>query len=613
METIPSLSMSSLLPIAPVLSSSSTHLSLRECLFLESSFWEKHPPIAKHRRGKPYRLKALVFMCKTPTRDTQGLESLEFRRNSRFGTQTEAELLDLVEEEKSEILDFVTENGELVEEDFGTAKGELLNLAVENDISLVDEKEEENDERAERVVPIDSANEQDEICTKRDGDLNVGGLIKRIIGLPIEERVKILDLFESDGKSLTISDCNDILTALAKSGEHELAVSFFSELPRLGITPDSWSFSIMVECLCKKNEPDEALRFLEDMVGRGFRPNAVTFNRLMNCLCKRGRMKKAFEVVEIMSQMGCEPSIRTYNSLISGLCYVGRLEEAFELLRKIKNSSTSPDIYTYILVIDGFCKVGRSDEARELLEEAEEMDLLPNIGTYNSLLNGYCKEGRPLEGLHLLKRMQRGDCPPDFSSYSIILQGLLRWGEVSAAWRTYRKMRDAGFQVEERAVNTLLRGVCKQSVIDEKVLNDAMELLDAITEIGHNPSVYTYCLMVKALAIGGEIDKALFHLHEMVRIGYCPRMMTYNVVLRVLCGGGRGDDALDVLVLMIERGTIPSGSSFGILLGELCQQGRVLDAFGVYAAAIKRGVVLHWKPNKGFNVQTVIQHSQGVQ
>ncbi|KAJ8484600.1 hypothetical protein OPV22_017085 [Ensete ventricosum] len=600
--------MSSLLPIAPILSSSSPHLLCGESFFFESSFWEKHLPIAKHRRGKPYRLKALVFTCKTPTRGTRGLELLEFRRNSRFGTQTEAELLDLVEEEESEILDFVTEDGELVEEGLGTVKARPLNFAEENGMSVVDEKEEENDGRAERDVPIESANEQDETCTNRDGDLNVGGLIKRIIGLPIEERVKILDLFESDGKSLTISDCNDILTAVAKSGDHELAISFFSELPRLGITPDSWSFSIMVECLCKKKEPDEAMRFLEDMVRRGFRPNAVTFNRLMNCLCKRGRMKKAFVVVEIMSQMGCEPSIRTYNSLISGLCYVGRLEEAFELLRKIKNSSTSPDIYTYTLVIDGFCKVGKSYDARELLEEAEEMDLLPNIVTYNSLLNGYCKEGRPLEGLHLLKRMQRGDCPPDFTSYSIVLQGLLRWGEVSAAWRTYRKMRDAGFQVEEHAMNTLLGGVCRQSVIDEKVLNDAMEILDAITEIGHYPSAYTYCLMVQALAVGGRIDKALFHLHEMVRIGYCPRMMTYDVVLRVLCGGGRGDDALDVLVLMIERGTIPSKFSFGILLGELCQQGRVSDAFGVYAAATKRGVVPNWKPNKGFNVQKVIQH-----
>ncbi|XP_072983388.1 uncharacterized protein [Typha latifolia] len=456
------------------------------------------------------------------------------------------------------------------------------------------------------VVPI-IAEEKDNLTAndvkllasnKRNGRLHAGDLVKKIMSLPIEERFKVLDLLECDDKSLTISDYNDILTALVKAGEYDSAVTLFSELIRCGVSPDSWSFSVMVQCWCKKNEPDEAKRVLDDMVLSGYHPNVVTFTILVNCLCKRGRMKKAFEVFEIMSHVGCEPTIRTYNCLIGGLCYVGRLEEALQLLKKIKDSPKTPDIYTFTLVIDGFCKVGQVDKAMELLRESQEMGLVPTIVTFNALLNGYCKEGRPLEALHLLREMQDVNCLPDFISYSIVLQGLLKRGELSAAWKTFKKMEEAGFQADGRSVNTLLRCFCRQSTINSELLKDAKYLFKKIKEMNCELSPYTYSLMVQALAKGGEIDEALTYLHEMVKTGYSPRMMTYNILLRVLCGEGRVYVALDVLILMMERDTIPSGFSFSILLNEFSQQERQLDAFAVYAAAVKRGVVPHWKQKK---------------
>lgn len=483
----------------------------------------------------------------------------------------------------------------VIEEDGGM-------LEKEQDV-LVDFTERKVYSPANNVKPLDSCH--------RSGRLHVGELVQKISVLPIEERVKVLDLFEYDDKSLTISDYNDILIALVKAGEFESVVSLFSELPSRGLSPDSLSFSIIVQCLCKKNEPDEAKQVLDEMVQSGFRPNIITFTALVNSLCKRGRLKKAFQVFEMMNQVGCEPTIRTYNCLISGLCYVGRLEEAFQLLKKIKKSPKMPDIYTFTLVIDGYCKVGRSDEAIELLTEAREMGIKPTIVTYNALLNGYCKEGKPLEGLNLLEEMQLRGCLPDNISYSTILRGLLKWGEFSAAWKTYKKMKEAGFQVDVRVMNTLLRGLCRQSTINIEHLKVAKELFEKVTEMDFGPSPYTYCLMVQALAMGGEMDEALALLHETVREGYSPRMMTYNVILRILCEEGRLNDALGILVLMIKREKIPSRFSFHVLLNELSRQGRLLDAFGVYAAAIKRNVSSNWKPQKDWQNEEELNHIQG--
>ncbi|KAJ0978393.1 hypothetical protein J5N97_013867 [Dioscorea zingiberensis] len=488
-----------------------------------------------------------------------------------------------------------------------TAKSEIQEVNTSKVVNFDVEKEEEQVNCG--VNGLDDVNYEEksnEMPTKlmesgrSSSRLHVGDLVKKVMSLPTEERVKVLDLLECDYRLLTVSDYNDILTALVKAREYDSAVDLFSELPGQGVSPDSWTFSVMIQCLCKKNEPDEARQTLDEMMERGFVPNVVTFTELISCLCKRGRITKAFEVFELMRRIGCEPTVRTYNCLINGLCYVGRVEEALELLRKIKKSPKRPDIYSFTLVMDGFCKVGRSDEARELLTESLEMGLVPNVVTYNSLIGGYCTEGRPLEGLRILKEMG-GSCPPDFSTYNILLQGLLRFGEISAAFETYMKMHSMGFQASERVMNTLLRGLCRQSTRNGDSFKKAKELFEKITELHYPLSPYTYCRMVQALAERGEVSQAFNHLLKMIGNGYSPRMLTYNIVLRVLCMNGRVDDALYVLVLMLEKDTIPGRFSFSVLIDELERQGRLLDAYGVYGSAVKWGVIPKRKPRQDQN------------
>ncbi|NP_001130560.2 uncharacterized protein LOC100191659 [Zea mays] len=419
---------------------------------------------------------------------------------------------------------------------------------------------------------------------------------KRIMELPVEERVKVLDLLPRDDAALTVSDYNDILSALARAGDHATAVALFRAMP---VAPDAHSFATAVQCLCRQGAPDEAKLALDEMVARGFRPSVATFSAVVGCLCKRGRVTKAMEVLDAMCGLGCEPTIRTYNSLVGGLCYVGRLEEALELLKKLKDSPLTPDIYTFTIVLDGFCKVGRTEEATAIFHDAIGMGLSPTTFTYNALLNGHCKEGNPLKAFALLMEMCGNNdaaCLPDKTSFGIVLTALLRAGETSAAWQTYKRMERAGFEVDGRALDTLARGLCRRCATDASALGDAEEVFAKVVASGHEPVSYTYCLMAQALARGGEVDAAVALLEDMVRKGYALRKRAYTDVVRALCDRGRARDALQVLVLvMIVRDFVPGRNAFEALLGELSRQGRWADAMAVYAAAVKRGVVVSWK------------------
>jgi pentatricopeptide repeat protein len=443
--------------------------------------------------------------------------------------------------------------------------------------------------------------DDDDICCGGGGRTQRSGLrardwTERIMALPVEERVKVLDLLPRDDAALTVSDYNDILSALARAGDHASAVALFRAMP----DPDAHSFATAVRCLCRQGAADEAKRALDAMLARGFHPGEATFSAVVGCLCWRGRVTRAAEVLDAMRAAGCEPTIRTYNSLVGGLCYVGRLEEARGLLDSLKKGSDLPDIYTYTIVLDGFCKVGRTEEAMAIYHDAVAAGLSPTIFTYNALLNGHCKEGNPLRAYGLLMDMcgnGNGACPrPDKISFSIVLPALLRAGEVDAAWQTYRRMQRAGFEPAPRSLDTLARALCRRCATDASALGDAREVFNRLAASGHEPVSYTYCLMAQALARGGEVDAAVALLEQMARKGYALRKRAYTDVVRALCASGRARDAVRVMVLvMVVRDFVPGRNAFDALLGELARQGRWHDAMALYAAAVKRGVAVSWK------------------
>ncbi|KAL0929028.1 hypothetical protein M5K25_000967 [Dendrobium thyrsiflorum] len=592
---------------------------------------------SEHHKGNIFLLQVFSFFHGQP-RATKSRKVIAFNRDSELPAKQEVELLDGVdknarfsqfeESRNSRVFEDADENKELsaktrefeIKENDALLAFEELGVAYKEDTCSLDESN-------TFELDVSNALEKCEGIRQKEKDLgnlypkdgffirlgrrgnrfNVVDLVKKIISLPDEERAKVLDLFDFDDKQLSVSDYNDILMALVKAGEYKSAEVLFSEFSSQGLSPDSRSFSTMIQCFCKKNDPEKAIEVLDVMLQKEMHPNSYTFTGLISCLCKKGRLKKAYEVFDIMGRVGCEPTLRNYNSLIYGLCYVGKVEEALQLLNKLKKFKEGPDIYSFIFVMDGFCKVGRTDDAKELLEGALKLGL--TFATHNCLINGYCKEGRPLKSLHLLKEMEGYNFMPDFISYNTLLLGLLKHGEIHAALWTFRKMREAGFQADDHAMNKLIRDLCRKSMINGEELKEAKELFEEIKDKDFGLSPYTYCLLIQALAEGGEIDTAMSYLKEMIQDGLVPRVMTYNVVLRILCGDGRVDEALGVLGLMISRDIMPSKFSLSILIDEFNRQGRLLEAAGVYCVAIKQGLASHHKPRRDWISKKIASYS----
>ncbi|KAM1353420.1 hypothetical protein ACFX2H_032915 [Malus domestica] len=429
--------------------------------------------------------------------------------------------------------------------------------------------------------------------------LQVQDFIDRIRALPLKKTSEIHGVFEKDGCFQTASEFNSLLMALVIAQEPDIALSLFDEISSaLWLVPDSLTFSILIRCYCGKNDLDGARGVLTHMVENGFYPDPATFTVLVNAFCKRGRLQRAMEVVEVMGRVGLKPTVQIYNCLLKGLCYVGRVEDAYDMLMRIKKDEVKPDIYTFTAVMDGFCKVGRSDEAMELLVEAMESGLIPDAVSFNALFHGYCKEGRPMEGLNVLKKMKEMNCIPDCITYSSLLHGLLKWGKIRNAVRVYEEMVENGFEVEERLMNNLVRGLCRRSWKEKDLLEDAHQVFEKM-QSGHSGiDASTYGLMIQSLCMGKKMDESLVSLQQMVRTGHSPWIVTFNNVIQGLCVEGKVFEALLVLSIMFEGGRATGRVSYNPVIQELNRQGSFLGACSVYGAALKRGVIPNKKPQQ---------------
>ncbi|CAA6673227.1 unnamed protein product [Spirodela intermedia] len=156
---------------------------------------------------------------------------------------------------------------------------------------------------------------------------------------------------------LSISDFNEILLTAVRHGEPDSAELLFSELPAYGLSPNCWTFSIMIQHLCKENEPERAKEFSDEMIRSGLPP----------------LLQSAYELFKAMGRVGCSPTIQTYNCLLNGLCY------------------TAPRPHHLLYPAAGAPEIGELPTALKIHAEMREAGLKAETRVMNSLLRGACR------------------------------------------------------------------------------------------------------------------------------------------------------------------------------------------------------------------------------
>ncbi|KAF3321870.1 hypothetical protein FCM35_KLT14086 [Carex littledalei] len=163
---------------------------------------------------------------------------------------------------------------------------------------------------------------------------------------------------------------NQIIFAIAHSGQMEKAMLVFGELKKMNSNLDLVTFNTVLGILGKAGLVDQMLSEFEAMKDLGFSPDATTYNTIINSLSRLGMFKMCKEFAREMSEKGIDMDLRTYTALIDSLGRAGLIKDSINLFEEMKRCQR-PSVYVYRALISNLKKAGNSELALKISNEME--------------------------------------------------------------------------------------------------------------------------------------------------------------------------------------------------------------------------------------------------
>ncbi|KAK7407729.1 hypothetical protein VNO78_09766 [Psophocarpus tetragonolobus] len=397
--------------------------------------------------------------------------------------------------------------------------------------------------------------------------------------------LSLLRLANRHGFSLSVLSYNAILHALLSlHSSFSHAQRFFLEMLQNGVSPNVYTYNLIIRALASRAHFHTAFAFLRHMQNQGISPNVVTYNTLIHAHCKNRNVNHAIHLLRAMPATGVSPNLISYNSVLNGLCAEGRMREVHELVHDMATNGFLPDAVTYNTLVNGFCKDGNFHHACLLLSDMLGKGLSPNVVTYTTLIHSMCKAGNLIRAIHIFYQMRFRGLWPNERTYTTIIDGFCRQGFMYEAYKVLSQMIVTGFSPSIVTYNALVHGYCFLGRIE-----DSVGILRRMLERGLSPDVVSYSTVIAGFCRERELVKAFQMKEEMVEKGVLPDAVTYSSLIQGLCLQHKLVEAFDLFQEMVLRGLPPDEFTYTSLINAYCIQGELSKAIRLHDEMMHKG------------------------
>ncbi|KAJ4827634.1 hypothetical protein Tsubulata_008251 [Turnera subulata] len=455
------------------------------------------------------------------------------------------------------------------------------------------------------------------------------------------EAIKLFKSMKSVGVSPSAVTFNGVLMILLQRGRTNMAKNVFDEmLSTYGVTPDTYTFNILIRGFCKNSMVDDGFRFFKEMARFKCDPDVVTYNTLVDGLCRVGKVRIAHNVVkgmvnkerpdlvpdvvtyttlvrgycmkqevdealvvfEEMVSRGLKPNEFTYNTLVKGLSEVQRFDKVKEILR---DGGFTPDTCTYNILIDSQCHAGNLSEALEVLKRMKELNVQPDSATYSVLIRNLCQKGdfKRAEGLldELIEKeivLSKEGCKPLVAAYNSMFEFLCRNGKTRKAERVFRQLMKRGTQ-DPPSYKTLIMGHCREGTFEA-----GYELLVFMLRRDFVPDFETYQSLIDGLLQKGDPLLAHQTLEKMLKSSHLPKTSVFHSILAGLLNKDCAHESASFIELMLENKIRQNVTLSTNTVKLLLSHGKRNKAFQIVMLLYENGYVLYMEELIGFLCQT---------
>lgn len=326
-----------------------------------------------------------------------------------------------------------------------------------------------------------------------------------------------------------------LVNMYGKRGELAEALALFEEAVACGLEPELPAYTAIIKAAVKKDDMGTALALLRRVFDSGLSPDARLYNTLLWGHTKRLEWSKAMQILRLMEAKGLVPDRLTYSYLLSCLVDCNQLEVAQSLWREMRDKGhVKPNLELYSLAVDMFAKAGDTTQAVTIFKEMRRNRVQPNLVTYTALMEAFVRAGYPMAALSISDEMRRKPgLARDVTSCVWRLKCFVELGDLEGIENLIQEMQDSGIHLNVVVYNQYLRGAMRSGRYEL-----ALQILSALFEKRLLPNLETHqCLLemptpstggaVSGLAHGDGVESQMEEAREQL-------VMFYHAALKLL-------------------------------------------------------------------------------
>lgn len=392
--------------------------------------------------------------------------------------------------------------------------------------------------------------------------------------------------------------CNSLFKALIVNGKVDAAFLLFDHLKLEGLTPNMETYKVLLSgCAKHRSAYTRAESFLQEMAAIGLQPDSFVFSSLLNVCAAFGLEEEAKSVLEKMEKAGVsmnryhycallnlyaetqksheaeklfleiqERHVRFDRAILCNLMKVyrnsGLLAEARNIFDAMERFGFPPDESAYCIMMDSYAKSGNVKEAHYLFQEMKARGLKFGCYSYCILISSYSKMGR-VDAIELLveELNNRPRESLDIVFFNNLLKTYCQLGIMEGILKTMKMMDEEKVAPDRATFNILISFFCKEELFDlaKTTLHDLMNQ-------GMHPNVNSYTPIVLELVKTGNLDRAVIAYNEMRNFGIAPSLLILEALIESSCKSKRMEDAVRFLKDLKENDLLLQSGSLEFLL-----------------------------------------------
>ena len=427
---------------------------------------------------------------------------------------------------------------------------------------------------------------------------------------------------------------------------------YYYQLVDEGLSPDAFTFSIMLNVCSKRKDVAKALQLWEEAEkSETCTVDRILYNSLIQVfIASDSGLDRAVELLNEMKARGIKTDSVTYNTLISGFARPQRNTPEGEkqvqaLLKQMSEEGLEVDAYTYRALIRISLRRGDIDTSIQYINEMIEKQIPVKTGLYLSIIRECAKPRTVRESSQIVRQcwriyqeIEKHSPSVPKETYDALLSFFLSRSDWKSVFGLLHVMKDRDVAMTREMYLTLLRGLVgvktfeqEAAIIAEIFLEEMQaariyvtgDMLSFVVQIFLNArqldraqhffgqlkesrstmqaSVYKYFL--EYLADGRYIEdwkdslkEMLTLVSEMRQLSFPVTLDSYIAIIRA-CANSNDWEAMDkVLQAMREDKKHPPLRSYSLIL-HMCARAedreRVQSAWSFFEEIKKRGLHLN--------------------